>query len=146
RAFGFGFTDASMRDGAAARKGVESLRAESLSGQRTIATNKVSRGTSLLALQLHLEQFECDVLAASHKKMIALHSQFGGRQCLIDRLRLPYLQLLTAKFRIRARPRLKTAQTIPYVSRGQGKIDETIFFLENGSESGPGVILRTGMN
>ena len=67
-------------------------------GCRAIAANKVGGGGALFAFQLQFEEFDCRALAASNEKMIAFHFQFGRRQRAIEPGRLPYLQILTAKF------------------------------------------------
>ena len=105
------------------------LRAERLAGLETIAVNKVSSGRSFLAFQLHFEKFDSGAFAAADKKMIAFWCQLGRWPVAIEGTRLPDLQILSSKFRIRSGPRLKATQSIQDFPGWAREIDEPVFFF-----------------
>ena len=60
---------------------------------------------------------------------------------MVSRLGLNDLQVLAAKFCGRAGPGLKAAETIGDIGGGAGEIDQAVFFLEDRSEGGLGMVL-----
>ena len=64
---------------------------------RAIASKEIGSSGSLLALQLQSEEFDRGILAATDKKTITFYLQLGWRQVSIERLCLPYLQILPAE-------------------------------------------------
>jgi len=56
------------------------------------------------------------------------------------------LQVLATKFCVRARPKLKAADTVEDLGGGAGEIDHSVFLLENWSECSLGMVLCARLN
>ena len=85
-------------------------------------------------------------MTTTDQQAVWMNVKFGGRKRIIGRARFYDLKILSAKFCVRSRPWLKTANAVINFGGRAGKIHQAIFLFKNWSESGLRVVLRTRLN
>ncbi len=115
-----------------------------IAGFGMVAVDKFLGGHAALAIELKFEKIESCVLTAANLEAGAVDCERGGGQGGVRRrgFGAVHLQSLALESGECAGPGAKSAHAIEKLGGGASEVHAAIFFLENGRESGFGMILR----
>ncbi len=102
-----------------------------------MAVNEVDRRHAFFSFELQFQQLQRTSLAATHNQAIALGHNLGGCDGVLHGSRRPDVQVFPAETGVRARPGLEAAQAVQNFLSAQLKINQAIFFLQDGRQRGP---------
>src|SRR5215469_2838477 len=114
---------------------------------RTIAVDEVAAAHPFLALRLDFEQCERSPAVASGKQEFVLNPEFSlGQAAFPDHRCVHELQNLPAEGGKRPGPWLKTTPAVRDFGGREMEIDASIFLLQDGCQTGLGMVLRTPLD
>jgi hypothetical protein len=104
--------------------------------------DEITGGGAFFAFELNFQEFQRAVLAAACQQTIRCDAQFGLSDGVDGRARFDDLEILAAEFCVGSGPGLKSTHAVDDRGGAPGKIHETVFFLQDGCETGLRVVLR----
>src|SRR5882724_781539 len=109
-----------------------------------IAVDELPGSHNFLSFGLELQEFQHGACATSYEELFIAHAQFARLQVRqsVFRPGADQFQTLATKLRVGSRPGLKAAQTVINLCGGAAEINKPVFFFEDRSECGFGMVLR----